>query len=474
VIQDAKELELEAQFSRIGRTAVPGPQCARLLARQEELESSAVSYPRRLPIAIRRAAGPYVQDADGNVYIDCLTGAGVLVLGHNHPEVLEAANRQMGIFCQGLDFPTETKDAFTQAQLGQLPSGLAHRMRLHFCGPTGGDAVDAAVKLAKLHTGADEVISFTGSYHGCGHGGLSFSSVRAMKKAIGNRVPGVHFFPFSDCAACPLGMRRDRCDVNCATYLEHALRDSHSGLGRPAAVIMELVQGEGGVVVAEPDFVRRVRQVTRDLGIVLIVDEIQTGCGRTGTWFAFERYGIEPDIILLSKGVSGMGAPISLMFYRREIDAWGPGMHIGTFRGNQMAFAAGLKTIEIFKRDRVLENVAARGDQAWRELEALRKRYAIVGGVRGIGLMLGIEMVDPQTGQPSASIARQVQREALERGLIVEVGGREDTIVRMLPPLNIAKSAMSIALEILSDSVTVVHQAWERHEGPRSQSASAS
>jgi diaminobutyrate-2-oxoglutarate transaminase len=234
---------------------------------------------------------------------------------------------------------------------------------------------------------------------------------------------------------------------------------------------MEMVQGEGGVVVAERDFVRRVRAVTQELEIPLIVDEIQTGCGRTGTWFAFEQYGIEPDIVVVSKGLSGMGAPVSLMFYRQEM-SWSPGMHIGTFRGNQLAFAAGLKTLEIFERDRVLDNVAVVGAEGQQALRAIAAEHAVVGTVRGLGLMLGLEMVDPDSGLPSGELAGRVQEAALAQGLIVETGGRHDSVVRMLPPLNISSGTMARAMAIIGTAVAGAERQW-RQERPALVASSA-
>ncbi|HSK42245.1 MAG TPA: diaminobutyrate--2-oxoglutarate transaminase family protein [Arenibaculum sp.] len=435
-------------------TPVPGPRSSEYLQRQRDDESGAVSYPRRLPIAVRRASGSYIEDWDGNVYLDFLTGAGVLPLGHGHPEIIAAAAEQMKVFCHGLDLPSDVKDRFREAQLAMLPGGLGRDMRVHFCGSTGADAVEAAIKLAKIHTKGDEIISFQGGYHGSTHAALAVTADRTVKSQLGNLMPGVHFFPYSSCSDCPIGLSRPSCRTNCILFLEKALRDSHSGLRRPAGVILELVQGEGGVNPADPEFVRRLRAITAEFGIPLIVDEIQTGCGRTGTWFAFERYGIEPDMILASKGLSGMGSPVSLLFYRRHLDAWGPGTHIGTFRGNHVAFAAGIKLLEIMERDHILDNARATGTRLRDGLEVIKARTPLVSDVRGIGLMLGIELRDPETGRYATQAARAVQRAALERGLILEVGGRDDAVVRLLPPLNLTMDEVDSALAILTEAVS--------------------
>jgi diaminobutyrate-2-oxoglutarate transaminase len=443
---------------------LPGPQSAYFLERQEKYESNARTYPRRIPIAIRRAHGSYIEDVDGNVYIDFLTGAGVLLLGHSHPEIVAAVSAQLETYVHGLDFPTPVKDEFTSRQLGMLPAGLRDRMKLHFCGPTGANGVEAAIKLCKTATGRSEVISFQGGFHGSTAAAMTLSGELASKRRLQHTVPGTHFFPYSYCARCPLGLTPGNCDTNCAAYLERTLKDSHGGVSRPAAVILELIQGEGGGIPATTEFARRVREITRDLDIPLIVDEVQTGCGRTGTWFAFEQYGIEPDVIIASKALSGIGLPIAVLMYDRRLDSWDPGAHIGTFRGNQLAFAAAVKTIEVIGRDRVLDNVIWRGRQVEDRLRAMAARSGWIADVRGRGLMWAIEFADPDTGAPAPRIAREVQRGALSNGLIVEVGGRDDCVIRLLPPLNVTADVVEAACDALASAVL---RAGQQPGGPQ-------
>lgn len=441
------------------RTAVPGPLSQKYLARQASSESNARSYPRWLPIAVERAQGAWIEDADGNVFLDALTGAGVLSLGHNHPVVAEAVRRQLDTFVHGLDLPTPAKAEFTERHLAMLPPGLRDRMRMHFCGPTGANGVEAAIKLCKIATGRSEVVSFQGAFHGSTAAAMALTGNTETKGKVGGALPGVHFFPFSSCARCPLGLRPETCETNCATYLERVLTDPNGGITRPAAVIMEMVQGEGGVVPATAQFARQVREITRKLDIPLIVDEVQTGCGRTGTWFAFERYGIEPDVVVASKALSGIGLPVSVLMYDQALDVWEPGAHIGTFRGNQLAFAAGVAALDVIREERVLENVRERGAQLAELLPALAGRHRWISDVRGLGLMWGIELADPDAGpdatsQPVTAMARAVQREALQRGLICEVGGRDDTVVRLLPPLNVTEEQIGFVVDILDRAFT--------------------
>jgi 2,4-diaminobutyrate 4-transaminase len=324
-------------------------------------------------------------------------------------------------------------------------------MKIHFCGPTGANAVDAAIKLAKTATGRGDVVAFGGGFHGTTHAAMALTGNVANKGPVANTMPGVHFFPYPT-GGVPDGVDPATWDSTCAALLERALTDPNGGIPLPAAVIMEMVQGEGGVNPATREFAQRVRKLTRDLGIPLIVDEVQTGCGRTGTWFAFEQYDIEPDIIVASKALSGMGLPISIILYREDLDVWAPGAHTGTFRGNQLAFAAGAKAVEMVRRDNLLGNVRARGAQVARALEPLATHPA-VREVRGKGLMWGIELDAPGDGRTAGQLAEAVQERALRAGLILELGGRDDSVVRMLPPLNVTAEVLDTALNILAKAI---------------------
>jgi diaminobutyrate-2-oxoglutarate transaminase len=439
-------------------TPLPGPRSAQLLSRQSVFESNARTYPRRLPIAIARAAGCYVEDLDGNVFIDFLNGAGSLPLGHSHPELLEAVERQLPLLTHGLDFPTEIRDEFVEAQLSMLPEDVRRRTKIAFCGPTGANAVEAALKLCKTATGRSDVVAFHGGYHGGSHGAMAISAGVEPKERVAGQMPGVHFFPFPYALRSPLEGDPRTLGARCAEYLERSLRDPIGGIPLPAAVILEVVQGEGGVIPAGTEFLQGVRQVTRQLGIPLIVDEIQCGCGRSGSWFAFQQHGIVPDVIVLSKAVGGLGMPASLILYDQSLDAWSPGAHTGTFRGFQPAFAAGAAAVRIIRRDGVLENVRSIGAFALAALEELADQFDIVAEARGVGLMLGIELADPVSGRPDTAAAIATQRAALERGLIVELGGRDDAVVRLLPPLNVTRRTFDQALAILREAIDAVTQ----------------
>jgi diaminobutyrate-2-oxoglutarate transaminase len=434
-------------------TALPGPASAELLARQEQRESSVRTYPRRLCVAIRRGYGSYVEDEDGNVFIDCLNGAGALPLGHSHPEVTEALQRQLPLLTHGLDFPTAAKDEFVSLQLSMLPAEMQGRTKIQFCGPSGADAVDAALKLCKTATGRADIVSFQGAFHGSSHAAMSVSGETSHRERIANTTPGIHFFPYPYALRCSLGGNPETVGRRCVEFLERSLRDPLGGVPLPAAVIMEIVQGEGGVIPAPTDFVQGIRRLTRELEIPLIADEVQSGCGRTGTWFAFQQHGIVPDVIIASKALGGGGMPIAVIMHDERLDAFAPGAHTGTFRGNQLAFVAGVAATRIIQRDGILDHVRTAGAHALSRLQEIVDRHEIAGEARGAGLMLGLELIDPSTGEPNSRAAYVVQRVALENGLIVELGGRGDCVIRMLPPLNIPRETLDQALEILAVAV---------------------
>jgi diaminobutyrate-2-oxoglutarate transaminase len=437
------------------RTELPGPRSAPLLARQAATESSARTYPRNSPIAIASGLGAYVTDADGNCFLDFLSGSGALPLGHQHPALTDAARDQLGVAATSLlDFPTPAKEEFVTRLLGLLPAPMRERSKLHFCGPAGADAVDAAVKLCKTATGRAEVVCFHGGFHGSTQSTLALSGLRASMGKIGNLMPGAAFFPYPYCFRCPLGLRPGDCQINCVQYLENLLADPNGGLRAPAAIVLELVQGEGGVIPARPEFVTRLRELATRHDIPLVVDEVQTGCGRTGTWYAFEQYGIEPDVVVSSKALGG-GHPTAVIIYDRRLDVWAPGAHTGTFRGNQLAFAAGAALMREVTEHDLLANVRAVGGRLRAGLEDLAGRYPFLADVRGLGLMLGTEITAAGTW-PATQVARELQLAALRGGLLFELAGRGSTVARFLPPLNLEPGQADEALDILAAAVAQV------------------
>jgi diaminobutyrate-2-oxoglutarate transaminase len=429
------------EFSPPAGDLTPSSPARTLLDRQAACESNARTYARRLALALRTARGAMVVDADGREYIDCLAGAGTLALGHNHPVIVAALRDALdsGAPLHGLDLATPLKDEFVQEVFASLPPAMsaAGPWKIQFCSPSGADGVEAALKLAKIATGRSGVVAFHGAYHGMTHGALALTGNLAAKSGPGGLMPGVHFLPFPYAYRCPFGLGDD--GRVASHYLESVLRDPESGISRPAAVIVEPVQGEGGVIPAPDAWLRHLRQLTRDLGIPLIVDEVQTGIGRTGRMLASEHSGIVPDILILSKAIGG-SLPMAVIVYKAELDVWSSGAHTGTFRGNQLAMAAGAATLRLVRKPELLDNVERQGARLEGGLAAAE--LPCIGEIRRRGLMLGVEIVDAgapanQLGSRPAApkLARAIQLEALARGLIVELGGRHGAVVRLLPPL---------------------------------------
>lgn len=443
-------------------TAIPGAESRRLLAEQAAVESSARAYPRLTPIAIRSGEGAYLTDADGNVFLDFLTGAGVLLLGHNPPELVRAAHAQIAVSIHGLDFPSPAKQDFTREILRMLPDGMRGKMKIHFCGPTGADGVEAAIKLCKTFTARSNVVSFHGGFHGSTQSTLALTGLRLPKERLGN-LPSASFFPYSYCHTCPLGLHPESCAVNCVQYLENMLNDPNGGIPLPAAVILEMVQGEGGVIPARPEFVRRIREITTVLDVPLVIDEVQTGCGRTGTWCAFEQYDIDPDVVVLSKGIGG-GHPASVILYHERLDGWKPAAHTGTFRGNQLAFVAGAAQIRLMEREDILGNVRKVGAYLQDGLKQLRDRFSFMADVRGLGLMIGAEFA-PLGMLSAGEVVDHVRMAALQRGLIFEAAGRNGCVARLLPPLNLTREQADEALGILAAAISEVAESAESPRG---------
>ncbi|GHH81912.1 diaminobutyrate--2-oxoglutarate transaminase family protein [Streptomyces capitiformicae] len=432
-----------------------------ILRRQSARESAARTYARALPIVPVRARGLTIEGADGRRYLDCLSGAGTLALGHNHPVVLEAIRKVLdsGAPLNVLDLATPVKDAFTTELFRTLPPGLADRARVQFCGPAGTDAVEAAFKLVRAATGRTGMLAFTGAYHG-----MTAGALEASGGACDVRVARL---PYPQDYRCPFGVGGERGAELAARWTESVLDDAKSGVPLPAGMILEPVQGEGGVIPAPDGWLRRMREITAERSIPLIADEVQTGVGRTGRFWAVEHSGVVPDVMVLSKAIGG-SLPLAVVVYRDDLDVWQPGAHAGTFRGNQLAMAAGTATLAHVRENGLAERAEALGARMLTQLREVMGEFACIGDVRGRGLMIGIEMVAPDaadTAPPSGTtrpyppapfLATAVQRECLRRGLIVELGGRHAGVVRLLPPLTITDEQANAVLDRLTDAVASV------------------
>ncbi|EGQ9768052.1 aminotransferase class III-fold pyridoxal phosphate-dependent enzyme [Vibrio alginolyticus] len=451
-----------------------------VLIDQAEHESEVRSYPRRLPIAIKQAFGCLVEDTRGQIFLDCLAGAGTLALGYNHPEINQALKEQLdsGLPYQTLDIATSVKTTFIQSVKSFLPQELSENSVIQFCGPSGADAVEAAIKLAKQTTGRNTMFAFRGAYHGMTNGTMGMMGNLGTKARRTGLMSDVHFMPFPYNLRCPFGLGGDEGAKASIRYIDRLLNDDESGIMKPAAIIVEPVQGEGGVVPAPAFWLRELRRICDEHGILLIFDEIQCGVGKTGYNFAFEESGIVPDILCLSKAIGG-GLPMSLLVINKQHDTWKPGEHTGTFRGNQLAMVSGAKALEIIQRDNLVEHANIAGQYLRYGLESIQKRVNCIAEVRGKGLMLGVEIKTPngelnKFGEPQADseLTLSIQRAALERGLIVEKGGREGAVIRFLPPLIISFEQIDFALRVFEDAIlaaggshieTQPQDEWKKH-----------
>jgi diaminobutyrate-2-oxoglutarate transaminase len=364
-----------------------------------------------------------------------------------------------------LDLATPVKDDFTSALLEVLPAELAADCRVHFAGPTGADAVEAAVKLARTATGRRGLFAFTGAYHGMTAGALALTGANAVREPA---VAGDAFLtrlPFPHPYRCPFGLGGELGEAASAAYVRTLLSDPHSGTAPPAALVVEPVQGEGGVVPAPDEWLRSLRTLTAEHGVPLVADEVQTGFGRTGELFGVDHAGVVPDIMVLSKAVGG-GLPLAVVVYRASLDRWSEGAHTGTFRGNQLAMAAGAATIRHIVAEGLAARAAELGERLTGRLTGYQAQHPLLGQVRGRGLMLGMEIVDPHA-EPDAlgalpaapSVARRLRAELLTRGVIAELGGRHGAVLRLLPPLTLGDDEADHLLRVLGQALDAVSDA---------------
>ena len=434
------------------------------ITRQDSTESNARSYPRKFPVALAKAQGSWIEDVEGNKYLDFLCGAGTLALGHNDPEVNQAMVDMLtgNLPLHTLDLTTPVKDTFVHTLLNLLPGELKNNAKIQFCSPSGTDAVDAALKLCKTATGRSSIIAFNGAYHGMGHGALALTGNLHAKNKVNDLMPNVHFMPYPYSYRCPFGLGGDAgTDAACA-YFERMLKDPECGITKPAAVILETIQGEGGVIPAPVKFIQTVRRVTKELDIPMIVDEIQCGIGRSGRFFAFEYADIVPDVILSSKAIGG-SQPLSVVIYNKKLDVWEPGAHAGTFRGNQLAMRAGTVVMNRVSKPEFLDDVVKKGEIFAKRLEEIKSKVSIIGDVRGKGLMRGIEFVDPKSQsdslgakKASGEIAALVQKRCFENRLVMEKGGRNGAVMRCLCALNVTMEDLEKALDIIEKVIIEV------------------
>lgn len=408
------------------------------------MESAVQSYARSFPVVFERARGSYMYDAEGKAYLDFLAGAGSLNYGHNNPLLKKALLdyiEQDGI-THGLDLHTDAKAKFLHAFRDLILAPRELDYRLQFTGPTGTNAVEAALKIARKVTGRSNVIAFTNGFHGVSLGAVAATGNQHHRGGAGVELSNVTHMPF-----CGYHGR----DVDTLKMMDKLLSDPSSGVDHPAAVIVEALQGEGGLNVAEKTWLQGLEKLCRKHEILLIVDDIQAGCGRTGTFFSFEPSGIQPDIITLSKSLSGYGLPMALVLIKPELDQWQPGEHNGTFRGNNHAFVTATAALEHYwYSDAFAEEIRTKAALITQRLKAISEQFGVTElRPKGRGFMQGLEC-------RSGDIAEQISRAAFVRGLIIETSGNRGQVVKCLCPLTINEQDLMKGLDILEQSVRQV------------------
>ncbi|MGF1431046.1 diaminobutyrate--2-oxoglutarate transaminase [Kitasatospora sp. LaBMicrA B282] len=409
----------------------------------DELESAVRTYCRRFPAVFTRASGHRMWDEDGREFLDFLSGAGALNYGHNPPAVRRALVDYLLADgpVHGLDLHTGAKRRFLERFQAVVlaPRGLAYRVQ--FTGPTGTNAIEAAFKVARRVTGRTDVVAFTGGFHGLSLGALAASATAFKRDAAGVPLGNVVRMPYEGFAGE---------DVDTIDHLTRMLDDPGSGISKPAAFVVETVQGEGGLATASPEWLRRLARVARERDILLIVDDIQAGCGRTGTFFSFEQAGITPDLVCLSKSISGYGLPMALLLVRPELDQLGPGEHSGTFRGNNLAFVTATACLDHWADPAFAAGLAERVRVLDGLLDDLALRFASLGCTpRGRGLIRGLGFTDP-------TLADRVSRAAFEAGLLVETSGAQGQVLKIMPPIVLAEDELARGITLLADVIDAV------------------
>src|SRR5271168_3094569 len=438
---------------------LPGPKALAVIAADDRLMSP--SYTRSYPMVAKRGRGLRVEDVDGNEFLDFAAGIAVTSTGHCHPAVVAAIQKQAAelIHISGTDFYYESLVTFAERLSAVAPMPGPHRF---YYGNSGAEAVECALKLARYHTKRQHVIAFFGAFHGRTMGALSLTGSKPQqKRRFSPMVPGVtHIrYPYAY-RGCSGGPREEEAfALGCARSIEETLFHTTLPPEEVAAIFIEPIQGEGGYVVAPAIFMQELRRICDKYGILLVADEVQSGAGRTGKWWAIEHTGVEPDIVCMAKGIAS-GMPLGVCMTRAEIMDWVPGSHASTFGGNPVSIAAALATMDILEREGIA-NAALIGEEIFTRLRDWPAKHAIVGEVRGRGLMIGIELVlDKETREPAPALRNLVESLCFEKGLLIL--GCGETSLRLCPPLVVNEQEAEVALDILEEALTLAEKEHAR------------
>lgn len=431
------------------KTALPGPKATELLARDEKYISP--SYTRSYPLVVQRGQGSILEDVDGNTFLDFNAGVAVAALGHAHPEIVEVIERQSRDFIHisGTDYYYPHQTAFAEKLVAITPGDFAKKV--HYSN-SGAEAMEGALKAAMYSTGRQKLIAFRGAFHGRTFGTLSLTASRAaQRRGFGPQALDVTHVPYANPIRFPLTLSKgESVGKRVARYIEQTIFKTTVAPEDCAAIVVEPVQGEGGYVVPPSDFLPELRRICDEHGIVLIVDEVQSGVGRTGKFWAVEHFGVAPDIICMAKAIGG-GLPLGVTLAKEELMRWHVGAHASTFGGNPVAIAAGMKTIELLEGG-VLNNAARMGDYMMNRLRELQPKHASISNVRGLGLMIGVEIThDADANEPWPELRDKIVVECFNRGLVIQGAG--ESAVRFSPPLIVDREQVDFAVDKFDEAI---------------------
>jgi 4-aminobutyrate aminotransferase len=434
-------------------TALPGPKAKEIVRQDAEFLSP--SYTRDYPLVAKTGRGATIEDVDGNTFLDFAAGIAVVATGHCHPEVVAAIQKQASelIHISGTDFYYPNLVELAQKLASITPGSEPKRV---YFGNSGAEAIEAAIKLARYHTKRDKLVAFHGAFHGRTIGALSLTASRAIqRKGFGNLLAGVFHMPFPDTYRGTYGVRPECASADCLSYLENELFRRRVDPEEVAGIFIEPIQGEGGYLPAPPEFLQGLQRICRKYGILLVADEVQSGMGRTGKWWAYQHAGIEPDIVCTAKGIAS-GMPLSAMIARASVMNWTPGAHASTFGGNPVCIAASLATIRLLEKE-YMTNAARMGEFIMRKTAEWPKKHKIVGDIRGRGLMIGMEIVrDQKTKEKGPELRNQIVEDAFHQGLLLLGSG--DTTLRICPPLLVDEEQADFALNTIERIITDIER----------------
>jgi 4-aminobutyrate aminotransferase len=430
------------------KTPLPGPKAKAIIDRDHRY--TAPAYGRVYPLVVKQGRGMVIEDVDGNLFLDFMAGIAVASTGHSHPRVVQAIEAQARKFLHicGSDYYYEPMVDLAE-KLSRLAPGTGSKKV--FLTNSGTEAVEAAFKLARYHTKRQHVVAFHGAFHGRTLGSLSLTASRSSHRAhFGPLIPGVHHVPYGFCHRCPYQLKHPSCGIECVGVLEKVLFRYEVRPEEVAAIFVEPIQGEGGYVVPPPEYLPMLQELCRKHGILLVLDEIQSGFGRTGRMFACEHWGIEPDILCTAKGIAS-GMPLGAMIARDEISTWTRSTHGSTFGGNPVACAAALATIQLLEEG-LVKNAAVVGGFLKEKLLELRPRFAEISDVRGLGLMIGVEFErNDGSHEPDAKLRDRVMQKSFEKGLLLLSCG--ESTLRFCPPLIVAEEEVTTAMRLFEAAI---------------------